>query len=84
MNPRNVQLIFATHDTNLLSKDLFRRDQIWFAEKDAYGATDLYSLVEYKPQGKQVRKDASFEKDYILGRYGAIPFIGGIDHLLTS
>lgn len=69
-NDKKAQLIFASHDTNILSKNLFRRDQVWFTEKDEYGATDLYSLVEFK-----VRKDASFEKDYILGKYGAIPFI---------
>jgi uncharacterized protein len=77
-NPNNAQLIFATHDTNLLDRKLFRRDQIWFTEKDQYGATDLYSLVEYK----NVRKDASFEKDYIFGKYGAVPFIGNFEVLL--
>jgi uncharacterized protein len=76
-NPNNAQLIFATHDTNLLDKDLFRRDQIWFTEKDQYGATDLYSLVEYK----NVRKDASYEKDYIAGKYGAVPFIRNFEVL---
>jgi len=70
-NPKNAQLIFATHDTNLLSNKRFRRDQIWFTEKDRYGATDLYSLVEYK-----IRNDASFESDYISGKYGAIPYLG--------
>ena len=75
-NPNNAQLIFATHDTNLLNAKVFRRDQIWFAEKDNEEATDIYSLVEYKlPRGK-VRNDASFEKDYIQGRYGAVPFPG--------
>jgi uncharacterized protein len=69
-NPHNAQLIFMTHDTNLLSNKIFRRDQIWFTEKDRYGATDLYSLAEYK-----VRNDASFESDYIKGKYGAIPYI---------
>ena len=78
-NPNNAQLIFMTHDTNLLSNKLFRRDQIWFTEKNRYGATDLYSLVEYK-----VRNDNSFESDYIKGRYGAIPYIGNLNHLLDS
>ena len=73
-NKSNAQLIFVTHDTNLLNRNLFRRDQIWFTEKNREGVTDLYSLVEYK-----VRKDASFEKDYILGKYGAIPFINELD-----
>ena len=74
-NPNNAQLIINTHDTNLLSRKIFRRDQIWFAEKDRYGATDLYSLVEYQ----KVRNDSSFEKDYLIGKYGAIPFVGDLD-----
>ncbi|MFN4862236.1 MAG: AAA family ATPase [Pseudanabaena sp.] len=76
-NPNNAQLIFMTHDTNLLSNKLFRRDQVWFTEKNRYGATALYSLVEYK-----VRNDASFESDYIKGRYGAIPYIRSLDNLV--
>lgn len=82
LNPNNAQLIFATHDTNLLSGKLFRRDQIYFTEKDQYGATCLYSLVEYKEEdGTKIRKDRSFEEDYIQGRYGAIPFIGDLSKL---
>ncbi len=72
-NPENAQLVFATHDTNLLSKDLFRRDQVWFAEKDRFGMTHLYSLAEF-----EVRYDASFGSDYIRGKYGAIPYIGDL------
>lgn len=79
-NPNQAQLIFMTHDTNLLSNKLFRRDQIWFAEKNRYGATDLYSLAEYKG----VRHDASFESDYIKGRYGAVPYIGNLDSLIDT
>jgi len=83
-NPRNAQLIIATHDTNLLSARIFRRDQIWFTEKDHAEATDLFSLVEYKlPKGK-VRNDASFEKDYIRGRYGAIPFPGDFSSIWSG
>lgn len=75
-NPQNAQLFFATHDTNLLNYDLFRRDQIWFTEKDESEQTDLYSLVEFKlPDGSKVRNDSNLEKNYIRGRYGAIPFI---------
>lgn len=75
-NPGRAQLIFVTHDTNLLSSDLFRRDQIWFVEKDKMESSDIYSLVEFKDaEGNKVRKDRSFEKDYIKGRYGAIPYI---------
>jgi len=75
-NSKNSQLIFASHDSNLIRRDVLRRDQIWFAEKDKYGASDLYSLVEYKLEKGKVRNDASYGKDYILGKYGAIPFIG--------
>jgi uncharacterized protein len=80
MNTKGAQLIFATHDTNILSIGALRRDQIYFVEKDQYGASDLYSLVEYNKEGK-VRKDRSFEKDYIAGRYGAIPYFGTFDNV---
>ena len=78
-NPKNAQLIYTTHDTNLLTNRLFRRDQVWFVEKDQQQASKLYSLVEFKG----VRNDASFEKDYILGRYGAIPFLGNLRDVLS-
>jgi AAA15 family ATPase/GTPase len=74
-NPKNTQLLAVTHDTHLLSASLLRRDQILFVEKDKYGASRLYSLVEFKG----VRNDASFENDYLMGRYGAVPFL---NHLM--
>lgn len=75
-NKKNAQLIFATHDTNLLSSSIFRRDQIWFAEKDIKQQTDIYSLYDFNlPDGSKVRNDGNYEKNYIRGRYGAIPFI---------
>lgn len=73
INSNHAQLIFATQDTNLLDHRLLRRDQIWFTEKDRQGASHLYSLVEFK-----IDDDAPFEKDYIQGRYGAIPFLGDV------
>jgi len=74
-NPMNAQLIFTTHDTNLLDLTLFRRDQVYFTEKSIEtGATDLYSLDDFG-----VRKDAKIEKGYLMGKYGAIPFIGGVN-----
>ncbi len=76
-NPKNAQLIFATHDVNLLSNQLFRRDQIWLTEKNRQEATDLYSLVEF-----DIDNNASFEQDYIQGRYGAIPFIGDLSKVI--
>ncbi len=83
-NKFNAQLIFATHDTNLLNNGCFRRDQIYFIEKNNLEASDLYSLVEYREaDGKKVRNDRSFEKDYIAGRYGAIPFIGDFSNLFN-
>ena len=84
-NPNNAQLIFTTHDTNLFSYGKYRRDQIYFVEKDKYGASDLYSLVEYKEEdGNKVRKDRSFESDYIQGRYGAVPYIGDISKIVAE
>ncbi len=80
----NAQLIIASHNTNLLKKEIFRRDQIWFTEKDEFGATDLYSLVEYKINQSLVRNDASFEKDYLLGKYGAIPFLGNLKQFIKD
>lgn len=65
------QLIFTTHDTTLLDKEIFRRDQIWFTEKNEHGATELYSLVEFEEI-----ENESLQKGYLQGRYGAIPFIG--------
>ena len=70
-NANGAQLIFTTHDTNLLN--LLRRDQVWFTEKNPKnGSTDLYSLMEFSP-----RKDQNIEKGYLSGRYGAVPFLGG-------
>ncbi|HPX75066.1 MAG TPA: ATP-binding protein [Bacteroidales bacterium] len=84
-NSKNAQLIFTTHDTNLFSYGKYRRDQIYFVEKDKYGASDLYSLVEYREEdGKKVRKDRSFEKDYIQGRYGAVPYIGDFSKIILE
>jgi len=85
-NTNNAQLIFTTHDTNLLNAQIFRRDQIWFTEKNRIGATDLYSLSEYRDllSGDKIRNDASFEPDYIRGRYGAIPYLGNFAALLAG
>lgn len=77
INKGNAQLIFNTHDTNLLSLDLFRRDQIWFTEKDPKkGATELYPLDDFS-----VRKTENIQKGYLNGRYGAIPFVATGDSL---
>lgn len=77
-NKTNAQLLFVTHDTNLLDTALLRRDQIYFAEKTQAGASSFYSLSDFKG----IRNDASFEKDYIKGKYGAVPFLGNFQHLV--
>jgi uncharacterized protein len=73
---KNNQLIFTTHDTNLLGLDLLRRDEIWFVEKDLEGSSSLYSLAEFK-----ARPDLKIEKGYLNGRFGAIPFVGNLESL---
>ncbi|MEO5728669.1 MAG: ATP-binding protein [Byssovorax sp.] len=70
-NPHNAQLVAATHDTNLLDRRFIRRDQIWFTEKDPRGATKLYSLAEF-----DLPSEARYERDYLLGKYSAVPLIG--------
>jgi len=72
-NPKNAQLIFTTHDVSLLTSELFRRDQIWFTEKNNKGMTELYSLGSFDK--KEVRKDIPFDKWYLSGRFGALPNI---------
>lgn len=74
-NIKNSQFIFSTHDTNLLSSKLMRRDQISFAQKDKYGRSEIYSLADIKG----VRNDESYEKNYLIGKYKAIPKIGDLD-----
>lgn len=63
-----AQLIYTTHDTTLMDRRFFRRDQIWFVQKDEFGYSELLALSDFK-----VRSDASFEKDYLAGVYGGIP-----------
>ena len=76
-DPRNnktgAQLVFATHDVTLLDPELFRRDQIWFTEKDKGAATNLYSISDYNE--RKPRKGEAMQKGYLAGRYGAIPIL---------
>lgn len=72
-NPKNAQLIFTTHDTTLLNKNSFRRDQIWFIEKNRMGMSQLYSLCAFDK--KEVRWDVPFDRWYLSGRFGALPVI---------
>lgn len=73
-NDSSAQLIYTTHDTTLMDKKFFRRDQIWFVQKDEFGYSELVALSDFK-----VRSDASFEKDYLAGVYGGIPLLKGFD-----
>lgn len=76
---RGAQMIVTTHETHLLDLELLRRDEIWFAEKNASQATEIYPLSEFKQ-----RTDADVAKHYLLGRFGAIPFLGGIERLFPK
>jgi AAA15 family ATPase/GTPase len=71
-NPMGGQIIVALHNTMLLSHEVWRVDEIWFTEKDEEGVSRLYPLTDINP-----RFDKDLEKDYINGRYGAVPFLGG-------
>ncbi len=71
------QLIFTTHESNLLDQDIFRQDEIWFTEKNMLGATELYPLTEFKKEHHTI----DLKKGYLSGRYGAIPFLGNLTDL---
>jgi AAA15 family ATPase/GTPase len=72
-NKNHAQLICATHNTNLLSKKILRRDQVILTQKDNFGATKIRTLLEGEREGRFVRNDAAFEKNYLDGLYDAIP-----------
>ena len=71
-NPNNAQLVFTTHETSILNQQVFRRDQVWFCEKNSQYATELYSLSEFSPR----KGRDNLESGYLSGRYGGLPFIG--------
>ena len=79
INTKGAQLIATTHDTNLLRSPYLRRDQIWLTEKNAGGATELYSLADIKTRGED-----NFELGYLQGRYGAVPFTGPVSDLFAA
>jgi AAA15 family ATPase/GTPase len=70
-NRRNAQIIFATHDVGLLDPSAIRRDELWFAEKNDRGASTLYPLTDFS-----VRKEGKFQREYLLGQFGAVPHVG--------
>ncbi|WP_370965744.1 ATP/GTP-binding protein [Amycolatopsis sp. cg9] len=83
VNPKGAQLIFTTHDTSLLGSMLgehvLDRDQIWFVDRDAQGASSLYPLTDFKP-----RKDQNTERRYLAGSYGAVPVLGDFAEALRN
>lgn len=82
ININHAQLIFTTHDTWQLSNQLLRRDEIWFTEKNKVGLSSLYSLADFLDEdGVKIRKDENYEKNYLVGKYGAIPVLKSIDIL---
>ena len=79
-NKNNAQFVFALHDPSSMENDCFRRDQIYLIEKDQYGASSLYSLLDYK----KVRNDEKFSKNYLKGNYGAVPYISNFNNLMPE
>ena len=75
VNAKGAQLVFAVHDPTLMDERLFRSDQIWLTEKNQSGATELFSFYDFK---KKPRSTESFQKNYLVGRYGGIPQFGPI------
>lgn len=84
INTKGAQLIFAGHNTNLLSSRLLRRDQVWITEKNKYGATRLYSIAEYKTSKGKARNKEAIEQNYLDGKYGGIPFLGDLENFLEQ
>ena len=80
INKNHAQIVFTTHDTWQLSNNLLRRDEIWFTDKAEDGTTTLYSLADFVDKdGDKIRKDESYEKNYLLGKYKAIPSLKAFD-----
>ena len=79
-NPKHAQLVFTAHDTWQLANNLLRRDEIWFTDKNEDGVSNLYSLADFTVEdGSKIRKDENYEKNYLLGKYGAIPHLKYFD-----
>lgn len=80
INTKHAQLIFTSHDSWQLNGNMLRRDEIWFSEKGIDGVSNLYSLADFVDEyGVKIRKDENYEKNYLLGKYGAIPSLSNFD-----
>lgn len=84
INTKGAQLIFSTHNTNLLSAKVLRRDQVWITEKNQLGATQLYSIADYKTDRGKARNTEAIEQNYIEGKYGGTPFLGDMENFLDQ
>lgn len=85
INNKNAQLIFTTHDAWQLEGNGLRRDEIWFADKNENGVSSLYSLADFvDEEGVKIRKDENYEKNYLLGKYGAIPALKHFDMFMEE
>lgn len=80
INKKNAQLVFTTHDINLLDEDVIRRDQVWFASKNQYGESELYSLADFNG----VREDTPFAKWYLANKFGAVPEITSFEEFFNE
>ncbi|MBA4241153.1 MAG: hypothetical protein C0448_10520 [Sphingobacteriaceae bacterium] len=80
LNPKNAQLIFTSHDMTLLDRDLIRRDQVWIAEKNETGTSDMFSLQDFDG----VREETPFDKWYLAGKFGGLPSIKSIDSMFDN
>lgn len=78
-NKRGAQLIFTSHDMATLNKEVFRRDEIWFAAKNGRNATDLYSMADFKSDKSEGISEKSYAQDYLDGMYGADPYLQAIE-----
>ena len=82
INKNKAQLVFTSHDVWQLKSDILRRDEIWFTEKNDEGVSNLYSLSDFVGEdGEKIRKDEDFQKNYLMGKYGAIPNLKGFDRV---
>ena len=79
-NPKNAQLVFTTHETSILNQEVFRRDQIWFCEKDESQASVVYPLTDFSPR----KNRENLELAYLSGRYGAVPFVGSLANIVQA
>ena len=77
INIAGAQLIFTTHNTSILKSNILKRDEIWFVEKNEEGCSEVYPLTEFKA----IREGFNYEKGYLEGRFGAIPYLGDIKEL---